>query len=572
MKQLIDKRSPLFFPLVTGADEDVDCYLDRCLEIYSRDLVDAHARDHSRVVETGPQNHLHNQMHTLEESLRDETTEIKKQMDGLQSVLGDLTASMRELSTAQAKTMAIASHSLYSMTQRHHLQDLLVAMPGVPGGSGVPQNSLPSPAHAPVPQGGLFSPKLQLMTADSEPSEPELMQAMMLAASPASQIRGLRVFRECTGADDRCVLTAGPGFCFAGLYGGHGGDQAAAYAEKFLFSNLCVAAAETAAAAAAAAAAGVETAAEATKDSFRNAGDVLATAIASTDVGFLAASRAAVVNGQPIPVLFAGASALAALVLPAEGRILVAGVGDSRAVAGIAGPSGFETVELSALHTVAEQSEHDRLHKTHPGDRRLFVNRQGTAIVDDSRDAADPHTARGVHSQIIGTDNFLLKGLAFLTRSIGDCHLKDRGAAMVFNTYSSSRDQILPAPGDRGSGLVAVPPYVTSDADVFMAKVPSGAAGFLLLASRAVWDEMSPAGAPPPLPSFIPAFGSAPLSPDSLYSVGLSSRCEVGRRHATASRGGPGAVASSRPFGSSRQPSPSHKGEGQPAHCPAPPS
>lgn len=41
VKQLIDHRSPLFFPLVSIAEEDgnVNSYLDRCLEIYSYDML-----------------------------------------------------------------------------------------------------------------------------------------------------------------------------------------------------------------------------------------------------------------------------------------------------------------------------------------------------------------------------------------------------------------------------------------------------------------------------------------------------------------------------------------------------
>ena len=81
-----------------------------------------------------------------------------------------------------------------------------------------------------------------------------------------------------------------------------------------------------------------------------------------------------------------------------------------------------------------------------------------------------------------------VKQICAFTRSIGDCQMKDKGAATVYNTYTSRK--VMPRPGVRAKGESAKTlPYIVNVPDY---TEHSGMGdGFLIVACDGVWDEMS---------------------------------------------------------------------------------
>lgn len=81
-----------------------------------------------------------------------------------------------------------------------------------------------------------------------------------------------------------------------------------------------------------------------------------------------------------------------------------------------------------------------------------------------------------------------VKQICAFTRSIGDCQMKDKGAATVYNTYTTRK--VMPRPGVRAKGEAAKTlPYIVNVPDYTEHKDMGD--GFLIVACDGVWDEMS---------------------------------------------------------------------------------
>lgn len=81
-----------------------------------------------------------------------------------------------------------------------------------------------------------------------------------------------------------------------------------------------------------------------------------------------------------------------------------------------------------------------------------------------------------------------VKQICAFTRSIGDCQMKDKGAATVYNTYTTRK--VMPRPGVRAKGEEAKTlPYIVNVPDY--TEHSEMGDGFLIVACDGVWDEMS---------------------------------------------------------------------------------
>ncbi|PWY88230.1 protein serine/threonine phosphatase 2C [Aspergillus heteromorphus CBS 117.55] len=155
---------------------------------------------------------------------------------------------------------------------------------------------------------------------------------------------------------------------------------------------------------------------------------------------------------------YAGSCALLALYNPSESMLYVANTGDSRAVLGTPGESGFETVPLSLDHTAASESEVARVNALHPDQDNLITKRDG----DCARYA----------------------GIA-VTRAFGDARWNWPKEAMIkWEKQFSGK----PAPG-----VVTNPPYLVATPEVKSHKLTGGE--FLVLASDGLWNHLSSEGA-----------------------------------------------------------------------------
>ena len=84
-----------------------------------------------------------------------------------------------------------------------------------------------------------------------------------------------------------------------------------------------------------------------------------------------------------------------------------------------------------------------RLYRSHPGDARIVIN---SAAADQAVPLQPGETPLD--------DDWRVKGITAFTRSIGDCHMKDKGAATVYNTYTPGH-KVMPRPGVKPKGKAA---------------------------------------------------------------------------------------------------------------------
>ncbi|RAL51785.1 hypothetical protein DM860_010503 [Cuscuta australis] len=173
--------------------------------------------------------------------------------------------------------------------------------------------------------------------------------------------------------EDYSQVDTGPQSTFVGIYDGHGGPEAAAFICNNLLKNLSRIAIEEG----------------------RMSDEVLRNAIAETENGFLR-----VVEGEfektPL-IAIKGSCCLVGLIW--KGTLLVANLGDSRAVLGVLNRpnNGISADQLTSEHNACSPVVREELRSRHPGDEKIVVFKNQA---------------------------WRVKGIIQVTRSIGDAYLK----------------------------------------------------------------------------------------------------------------------------------------------------
>ena len=146
------------------------------------------------------------------------------------------------------------------------------------------------------------------------------------------------------------------------------------------------------------------------------------TAYAKVDEGYLKQST----EKNDAAALFAGTCAVGCLVDLSTLSASCSNLGDSRCVVGLFEGEELTCHALSEDHAATDQMEAARVRADHPGDEEVLIDRY-----DD--------------------DDWRVKGICAFTRSIGDCQMKDKAAASLYNSYSASL-KVTPRPGIKPSG------------------------------------------------------------------------------------------------------------------------
>lgn len=159
----------------------------------------------------------------------------------------------------------------------------------------------------------------------------------------------------------------------------------------------------------------------------------------------------------------AGSCAVAAVFDKKNQQLIVANLGDSRAVVGsICSDSQIlEAVEMSKDHSATTDTERLRVRTEH---------------------AQDPHVIKEQWDEIVEEYAWFLKNRARFTRSIGDSCMKDVECARYYNDrVPDGLAKMLPLPKK---------PYVSNKAEVRIRRVARGDQ-FVIVACDGLWDEMS---------------------------------------------------------------------------------
>ncbi|KAL8166792.1 hypothetical protein V2J09_008291 [Rumex salicifolius] len=167
--------------------------------------------------------------------------------------------------------------------------------------------------------------------------------------------------------------TMGPPGTFIGVYDGHGGPEAARFVNDNLFNNLK----------------------RLTSENQGMSADIISKAYIATEEAFLGLVKKEWTQ-QP-QIASVGACCLAGVVC--DGALYIANAGDSRAILGKLDNSvkAVKAIQLSAEHNASIESVRDELHKLHPDDPYIVVQRRTV---------------------------WRVKGLIQVSRSIGDAYLK----------------------------------------------------------------------------------------------------------------------------------------------------
>ena len=161
------------------------------------------------------------------------------------------------------------------------------------------------------------------------------------------------------------------------------------------------------------------------------------TAYAKVDEGYLKQST----EKNDAAALFAGTCAVGCLVDLSTLSASCSNLGDSRCVVGMFEGEELKCHALSEDHAATDQMEAARVRADHPGDEEVLIDRY-----DD--------------------DDWRVKGICAFTRSIGDCQMKDKAAASLYNSYSASL-KVTPRPGIKPDAetddAARTKPYIVND-------------------------------------------------------------------------------------------------------------
>ncbi|KAL0736430.1 hypothetical protein Bca4012_012640 [Brassica carinata] len=177
--------------------------------------------------------------------------------------------------------------------------------------------------------------------------------------------------------EDHSQVETGNGAVFVGVYDGHGGPEASRYISDHLFSHLMRISRER----------GVITE------------ETLRAAFSATEKGFLTLVRRT--RGLKPLIAAAGSCCLVGVIW--KGTLLIANVGDSRAVLGSSVSSNdhrsnrIVAEQLTSDHNAAQEEVRQDLRSLHPDDPRILVHKQSV---------------------------WRIKGIIQVSRSIGDAYLK----------------------------------------------------------------------------------------------------------------------------------------------------
>ncbi|CAN7036445.1 unnamed protein product [Brassica oleracea var. botrytis] len=172
--------------------------------------------------------------------------------------------------------------------------------------------------------------------------------------------------------EDHSQVETGKGAVFVGVYDGHGGPEASRYISDHLFAHLMRNSRER----------GVITE------------ETLRAAFSATEQDFLTLVR----RTRGLKPLIAAAGSCCLVGVIRKGTLLIANLGDSRAVLGYMSRSNKIVAEqLTSDHNAAQEEVRQELRSLHPDDARIVVHKQGV---------------------------WRIKGIIQVSRSIGDAYLK----------------------------------------------------------------------------------------------------------------------------------------------------
>ncbi|CAN8298471.1 unnamed protein product [Cochlearia groenlandica] len=172
--------------------------------------------------------------------------------------------------------------------------------------------------------------------------------------------------------EDHGQVETGNGAVFVGVYDGHGGPEASRYISEHLFPHLMRASRETGAI----------------------SEETLRAAYSATEEGFLTLVRRTC--GLKPLIAAVGSCCIVGVIL--KGTLLIANVGDSRAVLGTMSRSNKIVAEqLTSDHNAALEEVRQELRSLHPDDSHIVVLKHGV---------------------------WRVKGIIQVSRSIGDAYLK----------------------------------------------------------------------------------------------------------------------------------------------------
>ncbi|XP_010452615.1 PREDICTED: probable protein phosphatase 2C 68 [Camelina sativa] len=172
--------------------------------------------------------------------------------------------------------------------------------------------------------------------------------------------------------EDHCQVETGNGAVFVGVYDGHGGPEASRYISDHLFSHLMRISRE--------------------KSSISE--ETLRAAFSATEEGFLTLVRRTC--GLKPLIAAVGSCCLVGVIW--KGTLLIANVGDSRAVLGSSNRSNKIVAEqLTSDHNAALEEVRQELRSLHPDDSHIVVLKHGV---------------------------WRIKGIIQVSKSIGDAYLK----------------------------------------------------------------------------------------------------------------------------------------------------
>ena len=152
----------------------------------------------------------------------------------------------------------------------------------------------------------------------------------------------------------------------------------------------------------------------------------------------------------------ASVGSCAVIAVVRDDHLVVANLGDCRAVIGQLSGDKYSALTITQDHNAREEREVEILKREHPGERDIVVCKSRTSCY--------------------------VKGRLQLTRALGDAYLK----------YPEFNEPIYPhRSAGRSVSIPYTPPYVKSFPDVFYLPLKPSYR-FLILASDGLWDFISP--------------------------------------------------------------------------------
>eukprot|EP01048_Picozoa_sp_COSAG05_P008518 COSAG05_NODE_651_length_8095_cov_17.048572_2_plen_959_part_00 len=330
----------------------------------------------------------------------------------------------------------------------------------------------------PSVDGGMLAPRVFLRSNDTVP------EGLQHFTHEETRVRVFKSSYEANApCEDRHTVVAGDGFIFAGVWDGHTGHYASEFAEEQIFVNFKRALDKEVVGTPRD---GDDADMKRLGSSSQVTGALLETAFRAaykaTDRSFQTVTKRLVKRKQAKSIsLFAGTCAVGAYIDLATRRVSVGNLGDSRAVVGLYEPTGLRTMIMSTDQTAVDDNEKVRLHRTHPGDKTIIINKGSVELPD-----------------------WRVKGITQFTRSIGDWQMKDKVVAMLYNKYTKGT-LVEPVPGSRvkqspssltgdkrdnhvSADPVTVKPYIIPTPDY---KEQIINRGFVIIACDGLWDELS---------------------------------------------------------------------------------